>query len=457
MYVAAAIRDICEVQIYDCMTVKGKRVDGNEVTYGASPEQIRDKIAMFKPDIVGISDCFTMQYHNVEKVAEIVKEVDPQIVVVLGGADASVRYEAILKNNNFEACVVGEGEETFREFVQKWPKPFGIRGVVYPDSCGKVHYEPRPFVKDLDYLPFPAYDLVDVPTYLKDNTVPDSHDSICRNAFPILTSRGCPFSCVFCALKLHMGQNYRVHSPAQVLRQIMFLRVKYGVETFHFIDDNLTLDKNRFSILVDGLADLHVKWDTGGLRVDTLDFPLLQQMKRAGCRGISIAIESGVQRVLDKVIKKGTSLAHAVEVAKMAKTLGLETAAFYVVGCPGETLEEIRETLRLAVELYRNCDLTPQVTVATPFYGTELYETSVAHGYIKNDPASLEMFNMATAPRGSPMITTPEFSPDILRTAIGEYGKERRRIRKRFMLRHPKEAAKWLKRVLIRRKWMMLK
>lgn len=437
---AAAVRTVCNVRIFDCLLSNRQTVKGNTVTYGASPKEIKAEIEQFNPEIVGVSVPFTTQYCNALLVAMIAKTVNPKVTTVFGGPDPTVRFKAILESFYCDYCVVGEGEETFREFIKQFPHIENVKGLAYKRD-GKIYFAPRSFLDDLDVLPFPALDLVDAKQYLKD-TRPFRHESFCKNSITVMTSRGCPFNCVFCSVHLHMGRKYRVHSPDYVLRLLRWYRDKYGIRFFHFIDDNLSLNQQRFEAILDRIIEegLDIEWDTpNGVRADSLSYGLLKKMKDSGCVRVSLALESGVQRVLDEVIGKKASLKRMLKVVRHCKELGLPASGFYVIGFPEETVGEMKETVRLAIKLYRRYDLVPGLNFAMPLYGTELYEKCVRNNYIE------ENFDCGLAQlHGKPMISTPNFSPTDVQAIINEFVRECRQVKKRFLLRHPKKLTEWL-------------
>jgi magnesium-protoporphyrin IX monomethyl ester (oxidative) cyclase len=448
MSIAAVVRDICHVEIFDCVASGGERRKDNQVTYGASPEEIRRVINEKRPDVVGISVPFTTQYRNAELVATIAKEVDPKIITVFGGPDPSVRFKHILENQYCDYCVIGEGEQTFYEFIKNFHSPSSlesIKGLAYKRN-GIIHYEPRPFNTNLDALPFPAFDLVDMKQYLHNKHLYKYRSDICENSISIITSRGCPYNCVFCSIKLHMGQMYRSHSPNYVMKLLRLCRDKYGISNFHFEDDNLSLDRRRFETILDCIIkeNLRIQWDTpNGIRADSLNYSILKKMKQAGCKKISFAIESGNQRVLDEVIHKKSKLEYMITIAKYCKELKIPATAFYVIGFPGETISEMKDTTNLAITLYRKYDLVSNLSVATPLYGTELYEICMRDHLIKGNP-TFEELAVATQASGNPMISTREFSQKDVKRLINEYAKRLSAAYPRYFLQHPRELVAWI-------------
>jgi magnesium-protoporphyrin IX monomethyl ester (oxidative) cyclase len=443
MYIAGMIRNVCHVEIFDCLA-SDFETEKDTLNYsGASPNEIRKTIEEKKPDVVGISVQSTAQYKNAELVAIICKDVNPKIITVFGGPDPSVRFKSILENQYCDYCVVGEGEQTFYEFIKSlsFHLPLeNIKGLAYKQG-GVIHYEPRVFTIDLDQYPFPAFDLIDMPMYLHSERLYRSRSGICENSISVITSRGCPNSCVFCSIRLHMGQRYRAHSPEYVIKLLKLCIDKYGITNFHFEDDNLTCDKRRFEAILDRIIEenLQIRWDTpNGVRADTLNYDLLKKIKQSGCSKLTFAIESGNQRVLDQVIKKKTKLEYIVEIVKYCKELKISANSFYVIGFPGETIKEMKDTINLAIKLYRDYDLFPLMAVAAPLYGTELYEICMRGKLIKGNPTFEELL-VATQIDGNPLISTPDFSPKDVKRLTNEFRRKLFTQQMRARLNYPKK------------------
>jgi anaerobic magnesium-protoporphyrin IX monomethyl ester cyclase len=426
MYVAAAVRSICQVEIFDCLTFEIKNRNQSLTNWGASPDIIKKKILEKMPDVVGISVPSTAQYKNAELVAMIAKQVNPKIITVFGGPDPSVRFNSILKNSYCDYCVIGEGEQTFFELISKLSVSSScenVKGLAYMHD-GSIHYEPRPFCKNIDTLPFPALDLIDVNKYLSSKYLYAHRSGINRNSISIITSRGCPNNCVFCSIKLHMGQCYRSHSPEYVMKLIHYY-INNGITNFHFEDDNLTLDNQRFEKLLDCIIKekLRIRWDTpNGVRVDSLNYDLLKKIKQSGCAQLVIAIESGNQRVLDEIIHKKIKLESAIQIAKYCKELKIPLEAFYVIGFPGEKISEMLETINFALRLYSDYEVAPYLMVATPLYGTDLYEKCKRDKLLQKEP-DFDELGVAIQSWGDPMIATADFSIEDITRILKRYNK----------------------------------
>ena len=249
-----------------------------------------------------------------------------------------------------------------------------------------------------------------------------------------------------------MGQKYRAHSPEYVIRLLRYCLDRYGISNFHFEDDNLTCDSQRFEKILDLIIkeNLQIKWDApNGVRVDSLNYNILKKIKQSGCVQLSLALESGSQRVLDEVIHKGLNLDHAINIVKCCKELKISANAFYVIGFPGETVNEIKNTINLAIKLYRKCDVCPIVMVATPLYGTELYEICIRDKLIKRE-LTCEELCVATQSCGEPIISTPDFSKEDTKWILNDYNKRFQAENRRHLIKHPQEFSQATWRTVLR-------
>ncbi len=397
------------------------------IKYGMTRQQIREELARQKPDVVGVSNPFTAQLDNAVEVCEIVKEIDVDIPVILGGPHASVRPIQLLEENEcIDFAVMGEGEYTILDIMQQLEGKKSINsvdGIAYREN-DKVKVNPkRNYIINMDELPYPAYSLVNMEEYLnlkKINYRRASRSS--RKELPMITSRGCPYNCVFCAIHLHMGKIWRPHSVNYVIQHIKHVVDKYGVQHIHFEDDNLTMNPQRFESILDGLIEKRVKftWDTpNGIRADSLTPQLIKKMQRAGCESLTVSAESGDQQILDKVIDKHLSLQKVIEAAKMCKDNGLKLNCYLVVGLPGEKLSNVRNTVNFAWMLKSRYDVATGVQCATPFYGTRLYQICLEKGYLTQQ---LTPRALSESPQfeGNGLIKTEDFTPETLKKYINE-------------------------------------
>jgi anaerobic magnesium-protoporphyrin IX monomethyl ester cyclase len=416
MYIAAVLDKAgYKVEILDAfMTDSSFRKIGDALIVGMPYEKIKEEIRRRKPDIVGIANPFTCQVEHAIKIGNIVKEVDPSILTVVGGPHVTVVPAEFLEEaKNIDIAVIGEGEHTMLDIVKffEGTKEIGdVQGIAYRKD-GKIKQNaPRPFIKNLDELPFPAYHLVDMEQYLSPKKI--EYRSFKDRAISMITSRGCPFNCNFCSVHLHMGKMFRAHSVNYVINHIEHVVNRYGVKTIFFEDDNLTFDLKRFEAICDKILERGIRfnWETpNGIRADYLTLNLLKKMKKSGCQSVFFGIESGDQFVLDNIIDKRLNLKEVVKVAKMCKDIGLKTAAFYIIGFPGEKKENMLKTVELALRLKRDFDVGMLLHFATPSLGTRLYEECQKKGYIEENLTS-RAFAEVRQTRGMPLIKTEDFT-----------------------------------------------
>jgi anaerobic magnesium-protoporphyrin IX monomethyl ester cyclase len=431
MYLAALLQKAnFKVEILDAFMVDSVfQRNGVETTVGMPFTKIRHELIERKPDVVGISGPFTCQIDNAVKISNLVKEVNPNILTVTGGPHVTLASEAFLREaKDVDIVVRGEGEYTMLEIAQTFEdrkQMDKILGIAYRQS-GKIRLNPpRPLIKNLDQLPYPAYNLVDMERYLTLKKI--GYRSFKDRAISMITSRGCPFNCCFCAVHLHMGKDFRAHSAKYVVDHIQFVVKKFNVRNVFFEDDNLTLDIERFENICNDIIsrNINIGWETpNGVRADCLNRELLKKMKQSGCKSVFIGVESGDQQILNNVICKSLDLNRVVEFAKDAKEIGLKTGAFYIIGFPGETKENMQKTVDFALRLKREYDVGMHLFVATPSFGTRLYEECVIKGYVEEN-LTWNAFARARQPKGMPLITTKDCTPaqvkEIAARAIAQY------------------------------------
>ncbi|MCW4030761.1 MAG: B12-binding domain-containing radical SAM protein, partial [Candidatus Bathyarchaeota archaeon] len=392
LYIAAVLDTAgYKVEILDTfMTDFPFRKIGDVTEVGMPYETIKEEIQRRNPDIVGIANPFTCQTEHAVRVADIVKKVNSSILTVVGGPHVTVvPIEFLEKTKAVDIVVIGEGEYTILDIVHFFEgnkKVSNIQGIAYRMDGKVVLNSPRPFNKNLDELPYPAYHLVDMEKYLNPERI--EYRSFQSRALSMVTSRGCPFNCSFCSVHLHMGKLFRAHSANYVVDHIEYVVNKYRVKTIYFEDDNLTFDIERFEAICDKIIErgINFQWETpNGVRADYLTLDLLKKMKNSGCQSVFVGIESGDQCVLDNIIGKSLKLKKVIKFAEMSKKIGLKTGAFYIIGFPGETKENMRNTVEFALMMKRKYDVGMHLLFATPLYGTRLYKECKKKGYIRGE------------------------------------------------------------------------
>lgn len=337
-----------------------------------SNAELKKEIKKLSPTVIGIS-FMTPQYDEVCSILSLVKEVDMNIITVAGGAHVSAVGEKMFEIEELDYIVIGEGEETMSElcsFILKRnsiDSLQNISGIGYRDR-GSIKITPkRDLIDDLDKIPFPAWQLLDMDKYSVTNLGGKAHEPV----FPLLSSRGCPNQCIFCSSHVVFERRFRERSVENITEEISFLRSTYGARQFDFVDDTVTVNKNRMEELCDYFLaqDEPLLWMCNS-RVNTVTPQLLKKMYKAGCRRIDFGVESGNEDILLS-IKKNITLDQVHNAHHWAKEAGLIVSSFFMVGNLGESMEHIRRTAKFIEGLETDY---VGVTIATPFPGTELYE-----------------------------------------------------------------------------------
>jgi len=382
----------CPSEGYDTLTDIGK----DRVVYGLTEPQIREKIERFRPDVVGISCLFSTLEKRMLAVARIVREIDPTVPIVLGGPHVSAYYERLIAHPEVDYCVIGEGEETALALMRALNAGGGIENV--PALCyrrgGQAIIQPRvSYIQDLDAVPFPARHLVDMNAYFRISEPQGLRFDGERRVrvVQMTTSRGCPFQCTYCGKNVTWGKSYRTRSAKNVLDEMEFLINKYGVEHFAFQDDNFTADMERAAAIFDGIVErkFNITWEgPNGLGVNFLSPALLEKMKASGCTSFTIAVESANDTTLLRV-KKPNYIKLAPPIVKKAKELGIEVRGFFMIGFPGETLDEVQRTVAYARKMQL---AVSNFAIVTPLPGTVLFQQCIDRGLLSLDNLDFEDF-----------------------------------------------------------------
>ncbi|PIU43612.1 MAG: hypothetical protein COS97_00080 [Candidatus Nealsonbacteria bacterium CG07_land_8_20_14_0_80_40_10] len=334
-----------------------------------------------RADIVGITAA-TPLIAQAWKIAKKIKYKNKKTLIVLGGPHPTCLSEESLEKEYIDVVVRGEGEITMLELARAVlrKKDFNtILGISYKKKNKIIHNQNRPFITNLDSLPFPAYHKFG---QLNQYTNPQPLLGSRRPAINIITSRGCPYGCIFC-YKGTFGRIWRARSPENVLAEWGLLVKKFGVKEIGIQDDNFNVDTSR-AIKICRLIQkkkLIIPWSTpNGIRADFATEELLREMKKAGCYRIAFGVESGDQKVLDYIIGKNLKLSKVKKAFKLARKYKIKTIAFFMMGNPGETQKQMKKTIKFALQLQPDF---AQFTTATPFPGTRLFALIQEKGKFK--------------------------------------------------------------------------
>ncbi len=361
-----------------------------QALYDLTVDDIARKIKKFQPDIICIS-CMSVEANEMREVAAMCKTAAPDAPVWLGGPHGSIFYDIELESGNFDAVCIGEGEHTFIEMIERWLEEKTLEDVsglaIMKD--GKVFKTPpREYIQDLDSLPLPAWDMVDLDLYGR---------QISMNGFVaampwalVFTTRACPYHCIYCHNLF--GKKVRKRSIERVLDEIELLTKTYGIKEIHIVDDIFNLDRERAKKICDEIVGRDIKIKIAfpnGLRGDQMDKELIQKLKKAGCYSITYAIETASPR-LQKRIKKNIKLDKLKEVIEWTDAEGIITQGFCMLGFPGETVEEMKMTIdyTLKTKLSRAWFFTVVI-----YPRTGLYDMAVEE-YPDFDFDGIDFFNL---------------------------------------------------------------
>jgi radical SAM superfamily enzyme YgiQ (UPF0313 family) len=338
-------------------------------------EKIIKEVTFTKPDVV-IMDVNTSTSNLALKVAKSIKN-RTDIPILLIGQHPTAKPETFLfENSPVDLCIREEPENTLEVLFDNFEKEIGqlveIRGISFFDNKRKkiVSTKRRETIRDLDSLPFPKHELYMDKRYTF--YFPMMIKEKMRIGF-MITSRGCPYSCIFCspALRVSYGKEYRERTEKNIVDEIEFLISKFKVNAIYFQDDNFTYDKKRVEKICDEIIKrkVDITWSAQG-RVDQISKGMVKKMKKAGCSSLSFGIESGSERIL-KILKKGITKNQVKKAFKILKEEGILTHGDFLIGNPTETYSEMEKTLEFAKEL--NPDIL-QVCIFTPYPGSSAFK-----------------------------------------------------------------------------------
>ncbi|PIQ89627.1 MAG: B12-binding domain-containing radical SAM protein [Candidatus Omnitrophica bacterium CG11_big_fil_rev_8_21_14_0_20_42_13] len=364
-------------------------------------EGFAKKITQGNYGLVGIT-ATTPTFSKALVLAELVKK-NSDSFTVLGGIHATTMPDESIENESIDFIVKGEGELTLLELVRRLQHREDLAGVdgIYYKKAGRIYKnKDRDLIADLDTLPFPARHLFSKHHY-------SYPDALFKEAFPIMTSRGCPANCSYCDARKIFSRKFRVRSAKNVVDEIEHLAKKYGAREIHIWDDNFTTQKNRVFQIRDEIKKrkLNIKFAfPNGIRADYVDKEVLRALGDMGAYSIAFGVESGNQGVLDH-INKNTTLAKIETAFRCAKEAGLETWGFFMIGLPSETKDTINDTISFAISL--NPDVA-KFHILKPFPGTDAYGELSRQGLIIDN--NLDHYGIHTPP----VHRLPGLSPDDL-------------------------------------------
>jgi anaerobic magnesium-protoporphyrin IX monomethyl ester cyclase len=327
------------VDVVDCQTTH------------PTQKELEDKFRSLNPDIIGVTSA-TLTYMPALDILKAAKSALPNVTTMIGGPHVTVMDEQVFtESNDVDIVVRSEGEQTMLEIARlasegNLKNLDQVLGITFKNN-GKVIRNPdRPFMQDIDKI-------------------------LNRTYLPIVTSRGCPFSCTFCAGYKMCGRGFRARSPKKVVDELEWLRDEFGGGAFAFYDDTFTFDVNRAIAICDEMKKrkFDLPWDCR-TRVDKVSKELLVKLRSSGCQLVHFGVESGSQQMLN-LMRKGTTVEQNAQAIKWAKEAGISAAISLVIGYPTETPEQLQQTIDFT---YKTKPDYVYMCEAVPYPGTELYD-----------------------------------------------------------------------------------
>lgn len=336
-----------------------------------SIEQAVQAVLLPDPDVVGFS-VLSSSYLSAIEIAREIKRRKPGVAMIFGGPHPTALPDDVMKNGFVDVVCVGEGEETFHELLDAFSRNAGladVKGILYRTTDGQVKRTARrDYIMDLDSIPYPARDLLPQEKY----DTPGSSMPPGRFKYTyIMTSRGCPYQCVYCSSHVALGRKVRFRSIPNIIGEIEELATRYGIHYFRIMDDVFTIDKARVMELCGEIIrrKLNVVWDCMS-RINLVDEQTLRAMKDSGCYMIMYGFESGSQDILNN-IKKGTTLENALKITELTRKVGIKVCGNFMIGNPGETDASVEASIDFARKLRLD---SVGVSITTPYPGTELFD-----------------------------------------------------------------------------------
>jgi anaerobic magnesium-protoporphyrin IX monomethyl ester cyclase len=387
-YLAGALKDIHDLHIYDLNL------------FDCAEEELGRQLAQFKPELVGIS-IKSANVNKAFKLAELVKK-NTAARLIGGGPHITLCGLEFLKQQEkqlFDYGLASEAEISFPKFCQELEKEKPnwqeVPGLIYQEN-GEWRENPAEFPADLDGLELPDYASFQKADFEK-------------TSYPLLTSRGCPYACVYCSVGKISGRLWRFRTPANIIKELKTVKEKYNISFFSIVDDNFTLDKERVKVFCKLLLEtnLNLKWSCpNGIRADRVDAEMAVLMKKAGCEEVSVGIESGEPKVFDQ-IKKGEALEDIKKAVKILQEAGIKVTGFFIVGLPNDSIKATKKTIKFIQDLKLK---VVKWNLLVPYPQTELWEWVKSHGRFLRDFTEGQHFSREGNQELAPVFETKDFT-----------------------------------------------
>jgi anaerobic magnesium-protoporphyrin IX monomethyl ester cyclase len=371
--------------------------------------KLRRELEDYRPQLVGAT-CVTLNYPIARRMLKVCKAFDPRIFTVIGGPHVTFALEeTLLQSPWIDAIVIGEGETTLVELAKAVVEDKDIHdvpGIAFADGGMLVKTPPRVPIENLDQLPLPARELLPMARYRALGT-----------PCTVITSRGCPFSCIFCSGRRMFGPKVRFRSPGPVVDEIEKLQHDFGLAKINIVDDTFTLNHNHTRAVCEEMLrrNLKLKWSVFA-RVDRISEDLAQLMNRAGCEWVLFGVESADEGIL-KTIRKGITPEQVRRGVKIAAEAGINVFNSFILGLPGESRDTAHKSLAFGDELYQKYGAKYGFHMLSPLPGTEIYERAKDYGI------RILSRNWARYNANEPITETATMSTEMVNEAMSFYNR----------------------------------
>jgi len=393
MYAASLARERgCDVALWDAPVL--------DMTF----EAVAAEVCRFSPRVI-VQNVSTASFDHDVRLAEMLKQSKDCLLVMVGPHATALARDIMAWVPQVDVIGLGEYDETIADLVSHLDDLTKVRGIVFRQDGEVVETEPRDLIKDLDGLPFPAWDLVDIHRYWE-SMFPKTR----RPVATLMTSRGCNHHCSFCLYpQVLFRHKLRLRNLDRVLDEIEWLKQRFGARFFYFEDDNFTASWRRVEEFSHRLfqRNLHISWGCLS-RTDRVTEERLRLMRDSGCFLIKYGVESGVQTTLDAMDKK-KALEETLHAFAVTKKVGILAHATVMIGTPYETRASIRETRKFVRKLGPD---SAQFSICTPLPGTRFWDECMTHGWLTYD--RWEDFDGVTGG----VLDYPGLSKDEIRKAV---------------------------------------
>ncbi|OGF47556.1 MAG: B12-binding domain-containing radical SAM protein [Candidatus Firestonebacteria bacterium RIFOXYA2_FULL_40_8] len=364
----------------------------------------------YAPTIIGISTLYTPAYHNMLELGKVSKEVFKDALVIAGGGVPTNMYPEIFKTTKcFDALCYGEGEKPMLALVSSVDKHETLNkhtSWVTKEKAAKKARFAFDFIEDLDEIPFPDYDILELKEYRSNSIMslfPLAKEK--KKSFPILTSRGCTHKCCFCSSHTVHGRKMRYYSIGRIKKDFSRLKEKYKADVVIIIDDHFMSEKKRFFAIIEIIKNLGLtSFFPSSLALYALDRKVLEALKSIGVDNLVLSVESGSERVLREIMHKPLNLAIVKRVIEDCREINIASDISILIGLPGETKKDLEDALTFLKTLNATWF---RISMATPLVGSEMLDICLKNNYIRGDFLDCDF--------KKPVIETKDFTPEFIK------------------------------------------